>query len=58
MRTAGYSSIPAGMMVAAGTLLLAGCMTATRPQQFRTFLLPPATALAAPEEPVPEDWKK
>jgi membrane-bound lytic murein transglycosylase D len=54
MRTAGYSSIPAGMMVAAGTLLLAGCMTATRPQQFRTFLLPPATALAAPEEPVPE----
>jgi membrane-bound lytic murein transglycosylase D len=54
MRTAGYFSSPAGMLVAAGALLLAGCATTVRPQQFRTFLLPPATAAAAVDEPVPE----
>lgn len=53
MRTAGYLSSPAGMLVAAGALMLAGCATTVRPQQFRTFLLPPAT-VAASEEPVPE----
>jgi membrane-bound lytic murein transglycosylase D len=42
------------MLAAAGTLLLAGCVAANRPQQFRTFLVPPATLAAAPEEPVPE----
>src|SRR5580693_99247 len=54
MRTAGYSSSPAGMLVAAGALLLAGCATTARPQQFRTFLLPPAIAAAAVDEPVPD----
>ena len=54
MRTAGYSSSLAGMLVAAGALLLAGCATTVRPQQFRTFLLPPAIAAAAVDEPVPE----
>jgi len=42
------------MLVAAGALLLAGCATTVRPQQFRTFLLPPATAAAAIDESVPE----
>ena len=54
MRTAGYSSSPAGMLVAAGALLLAGCATTVRPQQFRTFLLPPAIAAAAVDDSVPE----
>ncbi len=42
------------MLVASGALLLAGCVTTTRPQQFRTFLLPPAVHVAVQEEPVPE----
>jgi len=38
----------------AGTVLLASCATTTRPQQFRTFLLPPQTHPAVSEDPVPE----
>lgn len=38
----------------AGTVLLASCATTTRPQQFRTFLLPPQTRPAISEDPVPE----
>src|ERR1700683_2490469 len=53
MRTARYFSRPAGVLLGTGALLLAGCATTVRPQQFRTFLLPPATAAAAVDEPVP-----
>jgi membrane-bound lytic murein transglycosylase D len=42
------------MLVAAGALLLAGCATTVRPQQFRTFLLPPAIVAAAVDDSVPE----
>lgn len=52
MRTAGSLSSPAGLVVAAGALMLSGCFTAARPPQFRTFLLPPAPPKVAPEEPV------
>src|SRR5579864_1003034 len=52
MRTAGSLSSPAGLVVAAGALFLSGCLTTTRPQQFRTFLLPPAPPRVAAEEPV------
>jgi len=39
MRIAGYSRIGAGLVGA--TLVLTSCATTTRPQQFRTFFLPP-----------------
>jgi membrane-bound lytic murein transglycosylase D len=54
MRTAGTILNPAVMLTVAGALMLAGCAAASRPQQFRTFLLPPATQVVRAEEPVPE----
>jgi membrane-bound lytic murein transglycosylase D len=42
------------MLGAAGALVLAGCATTARPQQFRTFLLPPAPRVVVEEDPVPE----
>jgi membrane-bound lytic murein transglycosylase D len=54
MRTAGTLNTPAVILTAAGALLLAGCAATSRPPQFRTFLLPPATQAVRAEEPVPE----
>ena len=54
MRTAGSFTRSAGVVAAAGALFLSGCATTTRPQQFRTFLLPPAPKAVVSEEPVPE----
>jgi membrane-bound lytic murein transglycosylase D len=46
--------IGAATLVAVGALAMASCATTARPQQFHTFLLPPAPAAAAAEEPVPD----
>jgi membrane-bound lytic murein transglycosylase D len=54
MRTAGTLFTPAVMLTVAGALLLSGCAATSRPQQFRTFLLPPTTPAVRAEEPVPE----
>src|SRR5579872_4256738 len=54
MRTAGIFSTSAGILAAAGALMLAGCFTTSQPQQFRTFLLPPRPNTVAVEEPMPE----
>ena len=58
MRIAGNLSssnrAAAWMLGAAGALVLAGCATTARPQQFRTFLLPPAPRVVVAEDPVPE----
>src|SRR5271154_6261361 len=53
MRTAGYPRTGAGLVVA--TLVLSGCATTTRPQQFRTFFLPPESHTAPPaDDPLSE----
>jgi hypothetical protein len=55
MRTAGYSRAPVGVALLAGVFLLTSCVTTDRPQQFRTFLLPPQIQPATvSEDPVPE----
>lgn len=41
MRTAGNYRVPAGLAIGIGVLTLSSCVTATRPQQFRAFFLPP-----------------
>lgn len=45
----------AGTALATGLSLLAGCATTARPQQYRTYLLPPAVAKAAIPEPAIAD---
>ena len=56
MRTAGYTRIRVGVVVA--TVVLSSCATTTRPQQFRTFFLPPQSHTASgdgsPSEPLSE----
>src|SRR5712692_6029429 len=37
-------------LVAGGLVFLIGCVTATRPQQLRTFFVPPARPLATPDD--------
>jgi membrane-bound lytic murein transglycosylase D len=55
MQTPGYSRAPVGVAVLAGIFLLTSCATTDRPQQFRTFLLPPQIVPpAAAEDLVPE----
>src|SRR5579871_3132779 len=41
MRTAGNLRVPVGVAAATGLVFLASCATTSRPQQFRTFFLPP-----------------
>jgi membrane-bound lytic murein transglycosylase D len=53
MRTAGYRPTSAIACLA----ILSGCATTTRPQQFRTFLLPPPIRVETAEEPVAEPPK-
>lgn len=52
MRTAGYSRAPVSVLVAIGAVFLTSCVTAARPQQFRTFFLPPAPPSTPAEEPI------
>ncbi len=50
----GYTRATVGGAVLAGFVLLNACATTGRPQQFRTFLLPPATHPAPPsDDPMP-----
>src|SRR5437879_5791931 len=37
-------------LVVGGLLFLASCVTTSRPQQFHTFFVPPAPAVAPPDE--------
>ena len=53
MRTAGYSRAPFSVLVAFGAVFLTSCATATHPQQFRTFFLPPSQpSTAADDSPI------
>ncbi|HWZ31629.1 MAG TPA: lytic transglycosylase domain-containing protein [Bryobacteraceae bacterium] len=56
MRTTGNLRVPVGVAVATGIVFLASCATTSRPQQFRTFFLPPQNHLAASTaaDPVPD----
>src|SRR5579862_7890316 len=59
MRSAGNVRVPVGVAVATG-LVLASCATTSRPQQFRTFFLPPQQQQRPPansEDQVPEPPK-
>lgn len=52
MRTSG-SRIPVGVVLVTGAaLLLPSCASTARPQQFRTFLLPPALAVTVTDAPI------
>jgi membrane-bound lytic murein transglycosylase D len=54
MRTAGYSRIRVGVAVVA-SVVASSCATTARPQQFRTFFLPPQSHTAAPaDDPLSE----
>ena len=55
MRTTGNLRAPVGVALATGIVFLASCVTTARPQQFRTFLLPPQHPPASnSEEAVPD----
>jgi membrane-bound lytic murein transglycosylase D len=56
MRSTGNLRVPVGVAVATVIVFLASCATTTRPQQFRTFFLPPQNHLAASnsDDPVPD----
>jgi membrane-bound lytic murein transglycosylase D len=53
MRTAGYSRIRVGVAVVA-TVVASSCATTARPQQFRTFFLPPQSHTAPADDPLSE----
>jgi membrane-bound lytic murein transglycosylase D len=54
MRTAGYSRIRVGVAVVA-SVVVSSCATTARPQQFRTFFLPPQSHTAIPtDDPLSE----
>lgn len=58
MRTAGNLRVPVRVAVATGLVFLASCATSSRPQQFRTFFLPPQHPPASnSEEAVPNPPK-
>src|SRR5579862_5540921 len=54
MRATGNTCVPfAAALAVSGVAFLASCATTTRPQQFRTFFLPPARpAPTADETPI------
>ncbi|HML17261.1 MAG TPA: transglycosylase SLT domain-containing protein [Bryobacteraceae bacterium] len=55
MRFTGYLRVAAGLALIAAAGLVSSCALTSRPQQFRTFLLPPQNPVAAAtDEPVPE----
>ena len=55
MRSTGYLRVPVGLALIAGASIVSSCALTSRPQQFRTFLLPPQNHVEpANEEPVPE----
>jgi len=57
MRTAGNFRAPVGVAVATGIFCLVSCATTSRPQQFRTFFLPPQHPTANSDDPIPEPPK-
>ena len=54
MRTAGYSRARVRAALVAGSFVLIAACATTGPQQFRTFLLPPARPVKASDTPVIE----
>lgn len=52
MRAAGDLRVPAGVVIAGIAVLSASCATTARPQQFRTFLLPPPVQAQAQTPPL------